>query len=349
MKQLPTDPSQKRQGTDMKVLVADDEIVSLKTLEIFVRKLGYEVLTAKNGQEAYDIWQRERPQLVITDWEMPYINGRDLCTRIRQWPQDNYTYIILVTSRDKVQDIVEGMHAGADDYITKPFNKDELNARIRAGKRIIDFQSKDILIFALAKLAESRDEDTGDHLERVRHYSKTLAETLYNSGDGSAELDSQLIDNIFLTSPLHDIGKVGIPDYVLLKPSRLDDNEFEVMKSHTIIGYKTLTEAMDKAPGAGYLRVAAEIARHHHEKWDGSGYPDGLKGDQIHIASRIFAIADVYDALVSKRPYKSPLSHERAKAIITDASGTHFDPVVVKAFLSCEQRFLEIFRSIGDI
>lgn len=329
----------------MRVLIADDEMISLKTLEVFVRKLGYEVSAASDGVEAYESWHRYRPQLVITDWEMPRMNGLELCTRIREGQQEDYTYIILVTGKDNIRDIVAGMQAGADDYITKPFNKDELHARIRAGKRILDFQSKDILIFALAKLAESRDEDTGDHLERVRHYSRTLAETLFKSPNAPPELDRQMIENIFLTSPLHDIGKVGIPDYVLLKPGRLDDNEFEIMKGHTVIGYTTLTEAMQKAHGAAYLNIAAEIARHHHEKYDGSGYPDGLQGEQIHLASRIFALADVYDALVSKRPYKLPLSHERAKSIIVEGSGTHFDPTIVETFLKCEERFSAIFQS----
>ncbi len=330
----------------MKILIADDEIASLKTLEVFTRKLGHDVILARNGGEAYEIWQQENPPLVITDWEMPGMSGLELCAAIRSRETEDYTYIILVTGKDDVRDVVAGMRAGADDYITKPFNRDELDVRIRAGIRIIDFQSKDIVIFALAKLAESRDEDTGNHLERVRYYSKSLAETLFNSSHPPRGLDRQLINNIFLTSPLHDIGKVGIPDYVLLKPDRLDDKEFEIMKSHTLIGSRTLNEALQKAPGAGYLRIAAEIARHHHEKFDGSGYPDGLEGDQIHIASRIFALADVYDALVSRRPYKKPFSHDRARAIIIEGRGSHFDPTVVDAFMQCEKSFVETFRRL---
>lgn len=326
----------------MKILVVDDEIASRKTLEVFTQKLGYDVSAATDGREAYDIWKQERQKIVITDWNMPRMDGPALCRRIRSEEGDDYTYVILVTVRDDIQDVIKGMEAGADDYIVKPCNKDELNVRIKAGERIINFQTKDIVIFALAKLAESRDEDTGNHLERVRYFSKTLAETILDTPDPPPELDRTLIDNIFLTSPLHDIGKVGIPDYVLLKPGRLDDEEFKIMKTHCEIGYNTLNEALQKAPRTNYLRIAAEIARHHHEKYDGSGYPDGLKGDEIYLASRIFALADVYDALVSKRPYKEPFDHKRARSIIIDGKGKHFDPLVVDAFLKCEQSFIEI-------
>jgi putative two-component system response regulator len=326
----------------MKILVVDDEIASRKTLEVFAKKLGYNVFAASDGADAYEIWKQKRPKFVITDWNMPRMDGLELCAKIRSTESEDYTYIIIVTSRDDIQDVIKGIKSGADDYIVKPFNQDELSVRIKAGERAINFQSKDIVIFALAKLAESRDEDTGNHLERVSHYSKHLAENIIDSSNPPPELDQLLVDNIFLTSPLHDIGKVGIPDYILLKPGRLDDEEFAIMKSHAAIGYNTLNGALQKAPEANYLRIAAEIAHHHHEKYDGSGYPNGLKGDEIHIASRIFALSDVYDALVSKRPYKEPFTHDRAKHIITDGKGKHFDPIVVDAFLRCEHSFIEI-------
>lgn len=331
-----------------KILVVDDEIASRKTLEVFAAKLGYGVYSAPDGEDAFDLWKRERPKLVVTDWDMPQMNGTDLCAKIRSEGGEDYTYVIMVTGRTDVMDVVKGIEAGADDYLVKPFNKDELNVRIKAGERILNSQSKDIVIFALAKLAESRDEDTGNHLERVSHYSKFLAEAIMDGPNQPPDLDRMMIDNIFLTSPLHDIGKVGIPDYILLKPGRLDDNEFDIMKSHSEIGYNTLSEALQKAPQAGYLRIAAEIALHHHEKYDGSGYPDGLKGDEIHLASRIFALADVYDALVSKRPYKEPFTHDRARHIIIEGRGSHFDPLVIDAFLKCEQSFVEIHEKYND-
>jgi putative two-component system response regulator len=332
----------------MKILVADDEFVSRKTLEVFAKKLGYDVISAYDGKEAYDLWVKESPRIIITDWEMPQMDGLELISKIRSAEREDYSYIIVVTGRDDIKDVIKGLTAGADDYIAKPFNKDELYVRIKAGERIINFQSKDIVIFALAKLAESRDEDTGNHLERVRFYSRTVAEAMLKMPARPEELDRLLIENIFLTSPLHDIGKVAIPDFILLKPGRLDDNEFAVMKTHTEIGYNTLNEAMQKAPGANYLKVAAEIAHHHHEKYDGSGYPDGLKGNAIPLASRIFALADVYDALVSKRPYKEPFSHDRAVSIIKDGQGAHFDPMVIEAFLECERNFIGIHDDYMD-
>jgi putative two-component system response regulator len=327
----------------MKILVADDETVSLTTLKAFATRLGYDVLAASDGEAAYRVWERERPGIVVTDWEMPGMSGLELCARIRAEMGEDYTYIIVVTGRGNTEDVIQGMEAGADDYIAKPFNRDELGVRIRAGERVLRLQTKDVVIFALAKLAESRDQDTGSHLERVRHYSRLLADTVYNSPWRPQDLDQQMIHNIFMTSPLHDIGKVGIPDRILLKPGRLTEPEFDLMKTHTTIGADTLMGAYEKAPHANYLKVAAEIARHHHEKYDGSGYPDGLTGEAISLPSRIFALADVYDALRTPRPYKGPFSHDKAKAIIVEGRGSHFDPMVVDAFLSCQEAFDAIF------
>ncbi len=325
----------------MKVLVVDDELVSRQKMDRLLQGLGYETQVAAGGVQGWEIWQAERPRIVITDWNMPDLDGLSLCRRIRAVTSEDYTYIIFVTGNNDIEDVIAGMEAGADDYIRKPFNQGEVKVRVKAGERVINLQSKETVIFALAKLAESRDEDTGNHLERVRHYSRYLAEALRQMPEAPAGLDALLVENIFLTSSLHDIGKVGIPDYILLKPGRLDDKEFGIMKSHTTIGFNTLYEALQKMPEATYLRVAAQIARHHHEKFDGSGYPDGLRGEAIPIASRIFALSDVYDALVSKRPYKEPFTHDRARSIILEGRGSHFDPRVVDAFLACEEAFID--------
>ncbi len=325
----------------MKVLVVDDELVSRQKMDRLLNGLGYETQVAAGGIRGWEMWQAERPRIVITDWNMPDLDGLSLCRRIRGVTSEDYTYIIFVTGNNDIEDVIAGMEAGADDYIRKPFNQGEVKVRVKAGERVINLQSKETVIFALAKLAESRDEDTGNHLERVRYYSRYLAETLRQMPEAPAGLDAPLVENIFLTSTLHDIGKVGIPDYILLKPGRLDDKEFGIMKSHTTIGFNTLFEALQKMPEATYLRVAAQIARHHHEKFDGSGYPDGLRGEAIPIASRIFALSDVYDALVSKRPYKEPFTHDRARSIILEGRGSHFDPRVVDAFLACEAAFID--------
>ena len=328
----------------MKILIVDDELVSRKKMDLLVRSLGHETLVASDGVEGWEVWKNERARMVITDWMMPRMDGLELCRRIREAEGSQYIYIIMVTSREDVNDLVRGMDAGADDFITKPFVKEELAVRIRAGQRISGFETRDVVIFSLARLAESRDSETGNHLERIRHYSKTLALAISNSDNPPAEIDGLFLDNIYLTSPLHDIGKVGIPDYILLKPERLDDKEFEIMKRHSDIGFDTLNEALEKYPKADYLRMSAEIARSHHERFDGTGYPDGLKGEKIPVSARIVAVADVYDALVSKRVYKNAYKHDVARAIIENERGKHFDPMMVDAFLVCEGEFIEIFE-----
>ncbi|OQX25858.1 MAG: two-component system response regulator [Desulfobacteraceae bacterium IS3] len=332
----------------MKILIADDELVSRKKMDKLILSLGHKTLVADDGSKAWEIWKNENPRMVITDWLMPGMDGLELCRKIRQSEGSHYTYLIMVTSKSDVHDMITGMDAGADDFISKPFIKEELAVRIRAGERILSFQSRDIVIFSLAKLAESRDAETGNHLERVRFYSKILAETLVRSGKLPVQLDNLFIENIFLTSPLHDIGKIGIPDHILLKPGRFNDKEFEIMKSHTLIGFETLNDALKRYPKADFLRMSAEIARSHHEKFDGSGYPDGLKGDEIPLSARIVALSDVYDALVSKRIYKNIYSHDMSKNIILNDSGIHFDPIVVDAFLICEEKFIEISARFAE-
>jgi len=333
----------------LKVLIVDDDIVSRKKLQWLVKSYGYETIQAENGLAALEIWKNEQPRFVITDWMMPVMNGLELCKEIRKLEGAQYTYIIIVTSRDNKEDVVVGIDSGADNYITKPFSKEELAAKMRSGRRIVDIESRDILIFAISRLVESRDYSTGNHLEKMRHYSKTIAEYFYKKGYYHDIINLVFIDNIFLTSPLHDIGKVGIPDHILLKEGRLDDREFEIMKSHTLIGYETLIAAANKSIKADYLQMSAEIALSHHEKWDGSGYPNGLTGEEIPISARIVALADVYDALVSKRVYKNAYPHDTARSIIIKECGFHFDPLVVEAFLACEDKFIEIFnRFKGD-
>lgn len=328
----------------MKILIVDDELVSRKKVEKLIQILGHETLMAKDGIEGWETWQNERTRMVITDWIMPGMDGLELCKKIREAQGGRYTYVIMVTSKEAVSDLITGMEAGADDFITKPFVKAELAVRIRAGERILSFETRDLVIFSLARLAESRDPETGNHLERIRYYSKALAETMLQSANRPPELDTLFIENIFLTSPLHDIGKIGIPDAVLLKPGLYNDEEFTIMKDHCRIGFETLNEALVRYPNADYLRMSAEIAHYHHERFDGTGYPEGLKGDKIPLSARIVALADVYDALVNKRVYKKAYPHEKAKAIIIEGRGGHFDPLVVDAFLKCERQFIEIFN-----
>lgn len=323
----------------MKILICEDEFVSRRKLEKIISSFGYELLVATDGLEAMQLWENERPDLVISDWIMPGLSGIELCRLIRAAEGSHYTYFIMVTAKQQTADIVEAMDAGADDFLTKPFIVEELAVRIRAGKRIRSFHTKDIVIFSLAKLAESRDAETGNHLERIRHYSQLLAKQLATDPAANLGISKFFVENIFLTSPLHDIGKVGIPDAVLLKPGRLTEQEREEMKKHARIGYSTLREALIKYPQTDYLQMGAEIALYHHEKYDGTGYPEHLAGAEIPLAARIVALADVYDALTSQRAYKAAWPHDQAVETIVAESGKHFDPLIVRAFVSCADQF----------
>jgi putative two-component system response regulator len=332
----------------MRILTVDDDDVALELLGDALRSAGHEVESAGNGREALDVLRRTGCRLVISDWDMPEMTGVELCQRIRALDSRGYVYVILLTSHESPQKVAEGMSAGADDYISKPFHPPELLARVQAGERILSLETRDLAIFALAKLAESRDPDTGAHLERVRSYSRALARQLARQPKHECEVDENFIHLIYLTSPLHDIGKVGVPDHVLLKPGRLTAEEFEIMKTHTRLGADTLEAAVREYPSAKFLQMARNIAASHHEWFDGAGYPRKLKGTEIPLAARIVALADVYDALTSKRVYKEAYSHEAAREIIINESGTHFDPDVVAAFLDCEEQFISIRGTFAD-
>jgi putative two-component system response regulator len=275
---------------------------------------------------------------------MPEMSGVDLCRAIRAEDMDAYVYVVLLTSHNGPHERVAGLRAGADDFVVKPSNLAELRARLAAGERVLSLETRDVAIFALAKLAESRDAGTGAHLERVRSYSRVLAQHLATTSRFEREIDAEQIRLVYQTSPLHDIGKVGIPDSVLLKPGRLTEAEFEVMKRHTSIGAHTLDAARQRFPEIKFLKMARDIAASHHERFDGSGYPEGLAGDEIPLAARIVAVADVYDALTSQRVYKDAYSHEVARQSILDLAGTQFDPDLVTAFVANE-RALEAIRA----
>ena len=328
----------------MKILIAEDNSISRITLSAFAKQFGYEPLLAENGLTAFKLWEKESPRILITDWNMPDMDGISLVKKIREIESDLYTYIIMVTARDEMPEIIEGFEAGVDDYLKKPVDKRELLLRLQAGERVLSLQDKDMIIFALAKLAETRDEETGFHLERMQLYSKVLSEAYFRKNQEESGISRKFIDTIHATSPLHDIGKVGIRDSILLKPGRLTPEEFEVMKTHTILGYETIMSVYLKNTRGEYLRMAAEIARSHHERWDGSGYPDGLKGKAIPLAARIVALADFYDAMSTKRVYKDAIAHDIVRDMIVQESGRHFDPELVDLFLDTEEAFTEILK-----
>ena len=331
-----------------RVLVVDDDELCLTFLQEILGEMGYDVQVARDGKEALDMICRGDYRIVLSDWQMPGMTGVDLCRSIRRRQFSGYVYFILLTSLGRKENLILGLDAGADDFVAKPFDPDELEVRLRVAERIVSLESRDLIIFALAKLAESRDPETGAHLERMREYSRVLAEELSRTKKYSDTIDADYVRTIFVTSPIHDIGKVGIPDYVLLKPGRLTPEEYEIMKQHTVIGAQTLDAAMHGLPSAGFLRFARDIAWTHHERFDGTGYPRGLAGEDIPLCGRIVAVADVYDALTTKRVYKEAFSHERARSIIIDGRGTAFDPDIVDAFLARETDFLDIKQRLDD-
>lgn len=331
----------------MRVLIVEDDDIAAETLEHALTRFGYEVTIARNGREALEAVRTSLYRLVVSDWEMPEMTGIELCRQIRERYTSGYIYIILLTARRGTQNVVDGLSAGADDFISKPFHPQELRVRLRAGERILALESREVVIFSLAKLAESRDYETGTHLERMREYCRVLAEFLSRQEKFRDRVDGGYVESIYLTSPLHDIGKVGIPDGILCKAGRLTSEEFQIMKRHTLIGSKTLEAAARAYPEAGFLRMARDIARSHHERFDGSGYPDGLAGENIPLCSRIVALADVYDALTTRRVYKPPVSHDEACRIILSESNRQFDPDIVDAFCATADRFRAILAQLA--
>jgi putative two-component system response regulator len=333
----------------MKILIVEDDPMSISLLGVTLGRAGHEMVVATNGREAMQILRRTRIRFVISDWEMPEQSGPELCREIRSSPDlGRYVYVMLLTARSDRASTLQGLSAGADDFLHKPFDRDELAVRIRTGERIVSCETRDVAIFAMARLAESRDPETGAHLERVRNYARILAEDLSRQAGYENVVDASFVQLVYLTSPLHDIGKVAIPDHVLLKPGRLDPDEYEIMKAHAALGAQTLAAAIEEFPEAGFLRMAHEIALTHHEKWDGSGYPGGLKGQEIPLCGRITALADVYDALTSRRVYKGASEHGVARSIVIRGSGTHFDPSLVDSFLRREQEFRSIASRYAD-
>lgn len=330
------------------VLVVGGDDATAATLERWLTQFGYQVTFARNGQDAFDLIRQGEIRMVVSDWDVPGMSGVELCRQIRQRRSGVYVYIVLLASDTGVENVVEGLNAGADDYITKPFQPEELQVRLRAGERILSLESRDLTIFALAKLAESRDPETGAHLERIREYCRLMTRELSTWSTPPPEMDGDFVQMIYLTSPLHDIGKVGIPDHVLLKPGPLNAEEFQVMKRHAALGGETLDMLARAHPEARFLLLARDIAWTHHEWYDGSGYPRGLAGNAIPLAGRIVCVADVYDALTSRRVYKQAYSHEVASSIIRDGRAAQFDPQVVDAFLRRERDFQRLKEALAD-
>jgi len=331
-----------------KVLIVDDNFDSLNNIKALVSSFGYEPITATNESEAFELCGTSNVRTVIAKAAMNGTGGLDLCRKIRNTSCNGYIYVMLVTDYNDQQSVIDCLDAGADNYVLQPINHQELRLQLLAGQRLVALESRDLIIFSMAKLAESRDTDTGKHLERIQQYCRILAVELSKDKAFEDCLDAQYIQLLQMTSPLHDIGKVGIPDRVLLKPGKLNPEEFEVMKRHAALGGETLQAAADAYPEAKFLKMAVEVALTHHEKWNGSGYPKGLQGEEIPLSGRVVAVADVYDALRAKRVYKPAYSHNKARQIIRESSGSHFDPRIVDAFLRIENDFDNISQRLAE-
>jgi len=333
----------------MKILVAEDNRINRMILMQYLRAIpGSQCFEVDDGEKALRIWEAESPEILITDIEMPTMDGISLISEIRARETDTYTYIIVLTVHDDFECLGKSFDAGADDFLPKPFQQRELLYRIHAGERLLSLFQKQFIVYALAHLTEVRDMESGKHIERISAYSKVIATSLRTLPEFSFVINRRFLDNLEIASVLHDIGKVGIDDQILRKNARLSDHEWSIMKTHTLIGQSTIENILSKYPKAQFLKFAAEVARWHHEWFDGSGYPDGLSGRAIPLAARIVALADVYDALINERVYKPAFSFDEARDIIVKESGTHFDPLIVQVFLEQEETFRHIARNYAN-
>ncbi|WP_433741060.1 HD-GYP domain-containing protein [Pseudomonas putida] len=348
------------------VLVVDDSPDNLMLMTDLLKN-SYRVKAANSGEKALRVLQADPlPDLILLDIMMPGLSGYQVARQLQQDSRTHAIPIIFLTALASMDDEIQGLELGAVDYITKPINPQLVLARVENQLKIkaaADFLRnkndfleqevqrrtrevtaiQDVTVQAMASLAETRDNETGNHIRRTQHYVKLLAELLCNHPRFRHFLTDETIHRLFMSAPLHDIGKIGIPDHILLKPGRFTEQEFEIMKTHTTLGRDAIQRAEDQLGiCVEFLRLAKEIAYSHQEKWDGSGYPQGLAADDIPISARLMAVADVYDALISRRVYKAGMTHEQAVEIIRQGRASHFDPDICDAFLNNAEQFQAI-------
>ncbi|MGL1891386.1 MAG: response regulator [Spirochaetaceae bacterium] len=349
-----------------KILIVDDDRRNLMVLEALLIPMGYEILLASDGIEAVETAGKESPDLILMDIMMPRLNGYEATKQLKGANETSMIPIVMVTALKEVEDRVRALEVGADDFLSKPIDKTELRARVKSLLKVkayndymldqqkeleeaVDLRTKQLKealeqvkeaslesIYRLTRASEYKDENTAAHIMRVSHYAKEVAIKM-----GLSENEADLL---LYASPMHDVGKIGIPDRVLLKPGKLDPDEWVIMKQHPIIGKKILENSK-----RDYIKLAEEIAISHHEKWDGSGYPYGLKGSDIPLSGRIIAVVDVFDALSSDRPYrKQPFPLDKIYIMLKEGRGKHFDPDVLDAFFAIEDQILAIKEKIQD-
>ncbi len=347
-----------------KILVVDDTKTNIEVLEGILSN-DYDICVAQDGKKALKLAEKVKPDLILLDVMMPEMDGYETLRQMRSNGFVTNTPVIFLTAKADSKSEQIGLDLGAVDYITKPFNPDLVRLRIKNQLEfkhqrdhlndIVNEQTDElrmtlnVMLNCLGSLAEHRDTDTGEHIKRTQVLVQMLAEKLMCHPKFAAAIPSkEFIDYYASAAPLHDIGKVGIPDEILRKPGRLDPDERAVMSEHPQIGYDVLIRATRALGDKPLVKIAADITLYHHERWDGAGYPTKKKGDEIPVGARLMAVADVYDALVSSRPYKAPFPHEVAVDEIRKGSGTQFDPDVVDAFLSIEQEIPALYEKFKD-
>ncbi len=352
--------------TIKRIMVCDDDEMGRSLLSKFLNRLGYEVFEAFDGLNCLETVKDANPDIILLDIQMPRMDGLQTAEKLKSNAETQMIPIVIVSSHSDLDQRVKALEIGVDDFLAKPVDRTELRARVQSLLKVKAYNdhmrhyqklleeevtrrtlqlreafeelkatseklkraSRDTVI-RLSQAAEYKDEDTGSHIQRMGYYSASIAEKMGLIGEES--------EAILYAAPMHDIGKIGIPDRILLKPGKLDPDEWEIMKQHTVIGGRLLNGS-----DSYLINMAETIAMTHHEKWDGSGYPNGIAGNDIPIVGRITAIADVFDALTSKRPYKDAFSVEKSFQIIRESSGTHFDPKVVEAFFAVQKEIREI-------
>jgi putative two-component system response regulator len=352
------------------VLVVDDIEANISVLVETLSDIC-DISVALNGFAAIELAQELKPDLILLDVMMPGMSGFDVCKKLKADPATQEIPIIFLTGVTEVTNKAYGFEIGAVDYVTKPFEAQDVLVRVKTHLSLVQARKelknhndiledkvkertrelesmREAIISSMATVAEYRDPETGGHILRTKSYVLALAKQLQIHSECPDRLDNKSIELLTLSAPLHDIGKVGTPDNILLKPGKLSPDEFEIMKKHTIIGHDTLLRTEKMLGKNSFLQFAKEIAYSHHEKWDGSGYPRGLAGNDIPISGRIMAVADVYDALICKRVYKLPFTHSRAVEIMTKDSGTHFDPLLIDVFLEIQNEIRQIALKFAD-
>jgi putative two-component system response regulator len=354
------------------ILVVEDDVMNSRLLTTILTRLGYTVDTAFDGITGLEKVKSSPPDLILLDLKLPRMDGYEVARRLKQADKTKIIPIVVISSFAEVENRVTALEAGADDFLSKPIDQLELRARVQSLLKVkmfndhmvnyqkileaeVDKRTQQLsqayeelksafdkikqasldTTFRLAQAAESKDGETGSHIKRIGYYSTSIAKVM--------GLPPHEIDLILYAAQMHDIGKIGVPDRILLKPGPLDTEEWKIMKLHTVIGGRILSN-----PESYVIKMAEQIALTHHEKWDGSGYPNGLKGSQIPLWGRISAIVDVFDALTSNRPYKKAFPIDQSLEILKKSTGTHFDPEVSESFFSIQEKILSILREYED-